>query len=55
LESKKASGGIGGPWLKHFKNILDFIGTGGQAAVPPSLHPSGEYRRWDSEGLRPVI
>jgi hypothetical protein len=56
MVSKKASGGIGGPWLKHLKhaetgkNILDFIGTGGQAAVPPSLHPSGERRVWDSEG-----
>ncbi len=54
--SKTASGGIGGPRLRHFKhhetkvNILDLIGTGGQAVVPPSLHPSGERRVWDSEG-----
>src|SRR5262249_17396753 len=38
--------------LKHFKHantkepVLDFLGTGGQAVAPPSLHPSGEVREW---------
>jgi hypothetical protein len=42
-----------GPFLKHFKhretkkNILDFIGTGGQVVCPPSKHPSGEIREWE--------
>jgi P4 family phage/plasmid primase-like protien len=54
--SKKASGGIGGPLKTSFKHtetkktIIDFIGTGGQAAVPPSGHPSGERRVWDDDG-----
>jgi P4 family phage/plasmid primase-like protien len=56
LASRKASGGIGGPWLKHLKhgqtgeNLVDFLGTGGQAAVPPSLHHSGARRVWDNDG-----
>jgi hypothetical protein len=57
----EASGGIGGPKMKHFKHaitkkgVLDFIGTGGQAAVPPSLHPSGERRVWYSEGEPAIL
>jgi P4 family phage/plasmid primase-like protien len=51
-----AAGGIGGPWLKHFKHaetnkgVIDFLGTGGQAVVPPSRHGSGEERVWESDG-----
>jgi P4 family phage/plasmid primase-like protien len=51
-----AAGGIGGPWLKHFKHaetgcgVIDFLGTGGQAVVPPSRHQSGEDRVWESDG-----
>lgn len=56
-----ASGGIGGPKLKRFKSadnghsILDFLGTGGQAVVPPSLHESGECRIWHEEGEPAVL
>jgi P4 family phage/plasmid primase-like protien len=51
-----AAGGIGGPWLKHFRhtesevNLLDFLGTGGQAVVPPSIHDSKEPRIWAVDG-----
>jgi P4 family phage/plasmid primase-like protien len=41
-----------GPFKKQFRTTdnvtaIDFIGTGGQAVVPPSLHHSGEAREWD--------
>lgn len=29
------------------KTAIDFIGTGGQAVCPPSLHSSGDCREWD--------
>jgi P4 family phage/plasmid primase-like protien len=42
-----------GPKIRHFddpktgKRLLDFLGTGGQAVCPPSVHhPSGEPREW---------
>jgi P4 family phage/plasmid primase-like protien len=56
-----AANGIGGPWLKHFnhaetgKGGIDFIGTGGQAVVPPSRHASGEERVWESDGEPAVV
>ncbi|HEY7330176.1 MAG TPA: phage/plasmid primase, P4 family [Gemmataceae bacterium] len=61
LTSSKASGGMGGPKTKHFRhaengqNILDFLGTGGQAVVPPSLHGSGERRVWDEDGEPAIL
>lgn len=41
-----------GPFKKCFKDAakkvaIDFIGTGGQFVVPPSLHASGERRAWE--------
>jgi P4 family phage/plasmid primase-like protien len=54
LTSREASGGIGGPWLKRFRPHVDFLGTGGQAAVPPSLHSSGEVREWENPGAEPA-
>src|SRR5262249_27580564 len=45
-----------GPWKKPFnhaetgKRIIDFLGTGGHAVVPPSTHDSGEQRVWDADG-----
>jgi P4 family phage/plasmid primase-like protien len=30
--------------------LVEFLGTGFQAAVPPSSHPSGERRGWDADG-----
>jgi P4 family phage/plasmid primase-like protien len=62
LRSKTAGGGIGGPRIRRLKrpgatpgvydNVLEFIGTGGQVAVPPSIHPkTGERRVWyDADG-----
>jgi P4 family phage/plasmid primase-like protien len=55
------AGGMGGPWLKHFhhaetrKGVLDFLGTGGQAVVPPSKHESGETRAWETPGAEPAV
>lgn len=46
------AGGLGGPKTFHFhddkgKSIgLDFQGTGSQVVCPPSLHHSGERRKW---------
>jgi hypothetical protein len=47
-----AAEGMGGPRIKHFadankKEILAFLGTGAQAACPPSVHESGEVRSWE--------
>jgi P4 family phage/plasmid primase-like protien len=53
MTSKGAAGGIGGPWLKHFPG-MDFVGTGGQVVVPPSMHRSGERRVWYSHPRAPV-
>src|SRR5262249_41229994 len=46
-----------GPFLKHFRAaqtqdpVLDFLGTGGQAVAPPSVHGgSGERREWVGGG-----
>jgi P4 family phage/plasmid primase-like protien len=50
------AGGIGGPRTKRFRHgetgetIVELLGTGGQAVVPPSLHISGERRIWDENG-----
>jgi P4 family phage/plasmid primase-like protien len=43
-----------GPWKKGFngpdgKRAIDFIGTGGQCVVPPSIHVSGETRQWEGD------
>jgi hypothetical protein len=44
-----------GPKKRQFRDpktdkvMIDFIGTGGQAVCPPSLHPSGECREWSME------
>lgn len=49
--SKLSDGGV---WSRSFKRdnaeILGFKGTGTQAVVPPSLHPSGERREWQACG-----
>jgi len=46
-----AAGDIGGPPLLHYSEAkIDFIGTGGHVVGPPSLHPSGEVRRWEAFG-----
>lgn len=29
------------------KSVIDFLATGRQVVVPPSLNPSGEWRRWE--------
>ena len=42
--------GPGKKQLRHpdtGKTVIDFIGTGGQAAAPPSVHESGEVRAWE--------
>lgn len=43
--------GHAGPFKKQFGTAagcaIDFIGSGGQAAVPPSMHHSGEVREWE--------
>jgi hypothetical protein len=49
-----AATGCPGPFTKSFRDrqtfreIIKFIGTGGMAVVPPSIHPSGEARAWDA-------
>jgi P4 family phage/plasmid primase-like protien len=41
-----------GPFKKSFRHsetkkiVIDFLGTGGQAVCPPSVHESGERREW---------
>lgn len=39
------------------KTAIDVIGTGGQVACPPSVHPSGEGREWEggSPGIPAVV
>lgn len=57
------SAGHTGPRTRSFRNthgreILRLLGTGGQLVCPPSLHPSGERRSWDTpKGLpgRPAV
>lgn len=50
------AGGIGGPRIRHFAGGgIDLIGTGGQVVAPPSLHPSGERREWESFGEPAVV
>jgi len=53
-----AAKGHAGPRTRSFRSqdggeILRLIGTGGQAVCPPSLHPSGEERHWQSPGGGP--
>jgi P4 family phage/plasmid primase-like protien len=51
-----AAGNMGGPRTRHLKDAktgkvtIDFLGTGAVSVVPPSAHPSGEAREWDSDG-----
>jgi hypothetical protein len=35
--------------------VLKLLGTGNQAVVPPSLHPSGQRRRWDQGRRGPAV
>jgi hypothetical protein len=35
-----------GPRTLHYAKALDVLGTGAQAACPPTLHQSGETREW---------
>ncbi|MDB5314018.1 MAG: hypothetical protein JWO38_8220 [Gemmataceae bacterium] len=49
-----AAGRHPGPRIRHLKMTdgriaIDFIGTGGQVAAPPAVHPSGERRAWVGE------
>jgi hypothetical protein len=52
IAARNVAGGAGGPRTFHFHNAsgkpigLDFLGTGAQAACPPSLHHSGKRRIW---------
>jgi hypothetical protein len=51
--------GFVGPWKKKFQHrpkkvILEFLGTGGHAVVPPSRHESGERRVWYGPDGQPV-
>ncbi len=54
------AGGIGGPRIRHLKHavtgkgIIDFLGTGSHAVVPPSHHKSGEIRVWYDTNGQPV-
>ena len=56
-----AAGGIGGPSIKHLKHevsggsLIDFLGTGAHAVVPPSSHDSGEIRIWEATGDPAVL
>jgi putative DNA primase/helicase len=56
-----AAGGIGGPWKKGFNRasdrlrVIDFLGTGGHAVVPPSIHKSGEQRIWCGVGDPAIV
>jgi hypothetical protein len=43
----RAAGKHPGPAIRHLKQVLDFIGTGGQTVAPPSVHDSGEVREWE--------
>lgn len=51
-DAAAAAGRHPGPVKKSFRNgkknkaIMDFIGTGGVAVAPPSMHPLGEIRAW---------
>jgi hypothetical protein len=54
VAERHVAGGLGGPKIFHFNDVnkkpigFDFLGTGAQAVCPPSLHHSGERRRWYS-------
>jgi hypothetical protein len=58
-----AAGGMGGPWTKRLRRpkgkvIVEFIGTGAQAVVPPSVwRKNGEQegRVWDVFGEPAVV
>ncbi len=53
VEAALAVGNHPGPAKRGFthavtgERIIDFQGSGGQAVVPPSIHHSGEQRRWE--------
>jgi P4 family phage/plasmid primase-like protien len=61
MAGQGVAGGVGGPRIFHFADAngkpigMDFLGTGSQVVCPPSLHHSGERRRWFDEPDRIVI
>ena len=46
-EASVAEYGHPGSKTLHFAKTLDVLGTGAQAAAPPSMHESGETRAWE--------
>jgi P4 family phage/plasmid primase-like protien len=71
--TSKAAGGMGGPWKKGFNHaetkerVIDFSGTGGQVAGPPSVWTETlkegedprplrtEVRAWETPGAEPAV
>jgi putative DNA primase/helicase len=62
--TSKAAGGMGGPWKKGFNHaetgerVIDFLGTGGQVAGPPSVWTGElrtEVRAWETPGAEPAV